>query len=304
MSDTPNPSSPIEQVFHNYGRRRAALDYAFFKLNLPQHEVALLVDFIIRHRAGIVQVRVNIHAPTGGGVSFLELPLDRLAIGSMTMPDQGARVGDNWLGTAGSRGAVGDIAWDLTFQPVSSLLYPQIKLIEPLRPFDLSLQSVPDVRFSGMVRIGGQRYEVSGARGMVSSYFGRALPEQWFWISCNTFDREDVALECVVSRTALYGGPVHLETGYFSVRTAEGSQTILAPVNGSIQLKGTREAFTITARPRRGTAAYTLQCSASTRDYHDLGDRICNTLIGSCALTGIASANRTAGLEERMPGRR
>ncbi len=43
------------------------------------------------------------------------------------------------------------------------------------------------------LRIAGQRYEVREARGMVSSYFGRALPERWFWISSNTFDRKDIA---------------------------------------------------------------------------------------------------------------
>jgi hypothetical protein len=302
MSNTQNLLSPIEQVFHNYGQRRTALDYAFFKLNLPEHDVALLVDFIVRRHTGIAQVRVSIHAHTGGGVSFAEIPLDRLVTGSMTTPDQGAHIGDNWLGAVGSRGTVGDTAWDLAFQPVGSVLYPQIKLIEPLHPFDLSLQSVPDVRFSGILRIAGQRYEVSEAHGMVSSYFGRALPERWFWISCNTFDREDIALECVVSRMALFGGPVHLKTGYFSVCTSGRSDTIIAPLNGSIRLEGTREALTITAQPRSGKAAYMLQCSASTRDYHDLGDRIHNTLIGSCTLTGIASANRSVGLEERMPG--
>src|SRR5437763_5175517 len=130
MSNTQHPFSAIEEVFHHYGRRRTALDYAFFKLNLPEHGVALLVDFIVRRRIGIAQVRVNVQAPAGGGVSFVEIPLERLVIGSMTTPDQGAHIGDNWLGTVGSRGTVGDTAWDLAFHPVGSVLYPQIKLIE------------------------------------------------------------------------------------------------------------------------------------------------------------------------------
>jgi hypothetical protein len=302
MSDTYSTTSSIEQVFHLFGQRRAAFDYAFFKLNLPEHEVALLVDFIVRRRAGIAQVRVSTHAPTGAGMSFSEIPLDHLVIGSMTLPDRGTHVGDNWLSATGSRGSVGDTAWNLTFQPIGSVLHPQIRLLEPLHPFDLSLQSVPDVRFSGRLRIGGQRYEVNEARGMVSSYFGRALPERWFWVSCNTFDREDVTLECVISRMALFGGPMHLKTGYFAIRTAERCETILAPLNGSIRLEGTREAFTITARLYSSKEVYTLDCSARTCDYHDLGDRIWNTLLGSCTLTGIASASRTVGLEERMTG--
>src|SRR5437763_7047062 len=215
MSNTERPFSAIEEVFHNYGRRRAALDYAFFKLNLPEYDVALLVDFIVRRRIGVAQVRVSVHAPLGGGVSLAEIPLDRFVIGSMKTPSEGAHIGDNWLGAVGSRGTVGTTVWDLAFQPASPVLSPQIKLIEPLHAFDLSLQSVPDVRFSGRLRIAGQRYEVSEARG----------------------------------------------------------------------------------------AAYLLQCSASTGDYHDLGDRIQTTLLASCTLKYIASADRTVGLEERMPGR-
>src|SRR5690349_7550044 len=121
MSNTQHSLSAIEEVFHTYGQRRAALDYAFFKLNLPDHDVALLVDFIVRRRSGIAQVRVSVHAPLGGGVSWAKIPLDRFVIGSMLTPDQGAHIGDNWLGTVGSRGSVGTTAWDLTFQPASSL---------------------------------------------------------------------------------------------------------------------------------------------------------------------------------------
>ncbi len=302
MSNIQHALSAIEEVFHNYGQRRAALDYAFFKLTLPEHDVALLVDFIVRRRIRIAQVRVSVHAPLGGGVSWTEIPLDRFVIGSMMSPDQGAHIGDNWLSSVGSRGTVGTTAWDLTFQPASSVLSPQIRLLEPLHAFDLSLQSVPHVRFRGNLHIAGQRYEVSEPPGMVSSYFGRALPEYWFWISCNTFDRQDLALECVVSRMALFGGPFRLKTGYFSVYTAESCETILSPINGSIRLEDTREALTITAHSHSGKTAYRLQCSASKNDYHDLDDRIQTTLLGSCKLLGFASANRTAGLEERMPG--
>ena len=59
MSNTQNPLSAIEEVFHNYGQRRAALDYAFFKLNLPEHDVALLVDFIVRRRIGIAKIHAR-----------------------------------------------------------------------------------------------------------------------------------------------------------------------------------------------------------------------------------------------------
>src|SRR5947209_20084820 len=107
MSNTQRPFSAIEEVFHNYGRRRAALDYAFFKLNLPEHDVALLVDFIVRRRVGIAHVPVSVHAPLGAGVPPSEIPLDRFVIRSMTTPSEGAHIADNSPGAVGSPGTVG-----------------------------------------------------------------------------------------------------------------------------------------------------------------------------------------------------
>src|SRR5260370_37414372 len=72
--------SPIQRLLRDFGRRRAALDYAFFKVNLPDQHVALLVDFIIRRRQGIAQVRVSAHASEGSGVYFAEYSLERLAL--------------------------------------------------------------------------------------------------------------------------------------------------------------------------------------------------------------------------------
>jgi hypothetical protein len=148
--------------------------------------------------------------------------------------------------------------------------------------------------------IAGQSYDVQNARGMVSSYAGRALPERWFWFSCNTFDREDLAVECLVVRSALFGSPVRLRAGYFYVSTADRTESIVTPMNGSIRLEGTREKIRITAR-RFGGERYVLRGEAAPQDYHDLGERIWNTLIGSCTLEGYGAARGSAALEERMP---
>jgi hypothetical protein len=293
-------TSPIQRLLREYGRRHTALDYAFFKLNLPEQKVALLVDFIVRRRRGIAQVRVSAHAPEGSGVYLAEHPLKRLAVASSPADACAVSLEDCWLGATGSRGAVEAVAWDLTFHPTGPLVSPQIRLVEPFRPFDLSLQTVPNVRFSGTITIAGQTYDVRDAHGMVSSYAGRALPEQWFWFSCNTFDREDLAVECLISRTGLFGAPLRLKFGYFYLSTADQAEMILAPLNGSIQLEGTRDAICITAR-RFGGARYVLRGEAAPQDYHNLGDRIWNTLIGSCTLEGYGAACGSASLEERTP---
>src|SRR5262249_39738431 len=169
--------------------------------------------------------------------------------------------------------------------PTGPLVSPLPVLADPINPFDLSLQTVPDVRFSGTMTIAGQSYDVQNARGMVSSYAGRGLPERWFWFSCNTFDREDLAVECLVVHSALFGSPVRLRAGYFYLSTADRTESIVTPINGSIRLEGTGEKIRITAR-RFGGARYVLQGEAAPQDYNDLGERIRNTLIGSCTLEG------------------
>jgi hypothetical protein len=293
-------TSPIQRLLREYGRRHTALDYAFFKLNLPEQHVALLVDFIVRRRRRIAQVRVSVHAPERSGVYFAEHPLERLAITSSSADACAVSLGDCWLGTLGSRGAVEAAAWDLTFHPTGPLVNPLISIAEPFNPFDLSLQTVPNVRFSGTMTIAGQTYDVQDAHGMVSSYAGRALPERWFWFSCNTFDREDLVVECLVSRSALFGSPLRLRAGYFYLSTADRTESILAPLNGSIRLEGTREAISLMAR-RFGGARYVLRGEAAPQDFNNLGDRIWNTLIGSCTLEGYGAARGSASLEERTP---
>jgi hypothetical protein len=291
-------TSPTRRLLSGFGRRNTALDYAFFKLNLPEQNVALLVDFIIRRRQHIAQVRVSVHAPEGSGVYLAEQPLERLAVGSSSSDDRVVSLGESWLGGMGSRGAVEPVTWDLTFHPTGPLVSPLIGMAGPFFPFDLFLQTVPAVRFSGTITIVGQTYDVPDAHGMVSSYAGRALPMRWFWLSCNTFDRENLAVECLVSHPALFGSPLRLRAGYFYVSTADRTELIVAPLTGSIRLAGTREAITITAR-RFGGARYVLRGKAAPQDFHNLGDRIWNTLLGSCILEGYGTACGSAALEER-----
>lgn len=301
QTSTRNPAaSPIQRLLQDFGRRRTALDYAYFKLNLPEQNVALLVDFIARRQQGTAQVRVSTHAPSGSGVFLAEHPLARLVVASAAAGDSATSLGNCQLGATGSRGAVESVAWDLTFQPAGPLFSPQIGLVEPFHPFDLSLETVPNVRFSGTLTIAGRTFDVRDAHGMVSSYAGRALPERWFWLACNTFERDDLAVECLVSRTAVFGSPVRLKAGFFYLSTADRAETVIAPLNGSVHLEGTRDAIVITAR-RFGGRRYVIHAGAARQDFHDLGDRIWNTLIGTCRVDGYGTAHGSAALEERMP---
>jgi hypothetical protein len=271
-------------------------------LNVPAHGLALLVDFIIQRPAHLAHVRVSAHAAQGSGVYWVSVPLDAVVLEPKDPTATSTHLGACWLGVDGSRGTVGPVSWDLAFQAAGPALVPLSSAFEALRTFDVFLRSVPDVRLSGQVTVAGHTYPVEQARGMVSSYHGRRLAEQWYWVSCNMFDRADVALECLVARSAVYGWPgVRVRTGYVHLRVGEQRQTIVAPLNGSIALTGTRDAFTIRARARGSRTAHTVRCQAEPKAYHDLGDHIWNTLAGSCVLDGVATASGTACLEEREP---
>src|SRR5215467_9464472 len=120
-------TSPIQSLLRAYARRNTALDYAFFKLNLPEERVALLVDFIVRRRQRIAQVRVSAHGPEGSGVSLAEYPLERLAVASSSGDECAVSVEDCRLAATGSRGAVEAMAWDLTFHQSGPLVSPLIR---------------------------------------------------------------------------------------------------------------------------------------------------------------------------------
>lgn len=169
---------PVEQVLGGFGTRRAALDFAFFKMNLPEHAVALLVDFVVRRDRGIAQVRASLHAPSHGGVHWVEHPLSacQLAPGR---GDAQVSIGRCTIGAGGSAGTVGPVSWELAFRAYGRALVPLPEALEPLRAIDMFLRSAPHVLLSGALTLRGTPVLVREAHGMVASYHGRALPPRW-----------------------------------------------------------------------------------------------------------------------------
>jgi hypothetical protein len=160
----------------------------------------------------------------------------------------------------------------------------------------MSLVSHPCAVFDGQVTVAGERFDVAAARGSVTHYWGRRLPERWHWISANSFDGSDLTLECVLMRTRLWGRRPTMSAGYLWLST---DGLTVSPLTGLITLSGTVTEYTVTARGRHGTTR--LHCSARPAAYNDLGQGIRQTLLGTCRLAGSGLTDPRAGLEYRAP---
>lgn len=263
-----------------------ALEYWFFKVNAGP--VALLVDWIARRRRNEYMLRVSLHSPQGRAVLFDPLPAPMID-------------GQNFLTTRRTVGRLGEVAWALDIDCGTERLAPDIFPARLLRVTDLSLVSAPLASFTGWIRHGPLQVELQGAPGMISHYWGRQLSQEWWWLSCNQFDREDLALECVVLRSSLWGSPIQLPLAYLYLR-CEGKRSFFMSPPAKAQVSGIPERFEIRFQPFRGKI---VALKARGREYGNLGDGIVNTLMGDLEVWEgdklLAQAKGTAGLERRIP---
>lgn len=250
--------------------------------------VALLVDWIARRRIEEFWLRVSIHLPGRHEVLFEK------QTSFMTKEH-------NFLSTQRTVGQLDEVAWELEIEPGQEWIAPDIFPARLLHMADLSLVSAPLATFSGWIRYGEQHYELRRARGMLSHYWGRQLPPEWWWVSANQFDHSEVAVECTVFRSSLWGIPVKLPLAYLYLRQPSRRQLVMAPLHLA-RVKGSPEKFEIQIQ-RLGASQITL--TGAGRDYGDLGDDIINTLVGDLEIWEggklIARAEGTAGIERRAP---
>jgi hypothetical protein len=279
VTESPDPRTMMLEA-----RPSAALEYWFFKVN--DGEVALLVDWIARRRAGTGTVRISIHAPTGREVLQHAHPTI-LRHGAAELAPQET----SWRRS--------DVRWHLALTPSARLVRPQIFPAAQLGLFDMSLVSCPRVLFDGWIEHRGRRYAVRQAAGMVAHYWGRALPREWWWISANQFGGNDDTVEAMALRTRLWGLPVTMPLGYVYVRNGQLDRLVLSPP-ARFEVAGSPEAFVLTASPLRGPV---ITLNATGRAYASLGDGILNTLVGDVELrigeSTVGQARATAALERR-----
>ena len=266
----------------------AALEYWFFKVNAGPF--ALIVDWIERRKLNEHCLRVSIHSPHKREVLF-EKP-DTL------MP------GGNFLTTQRTVGHLGDIAWELEIDPIRDWIKPDIFPAGLLRMTDLTLISAPLVTFTGWIHHGPHETTLDHVPGLISHYWGRQLASEWWWVSAHQFDRENIAVECSVLRSSLWGTSTQLPLAYLYLRQQDKRELVMAPLNLA-RVEGSPEKFQIEIK-RIGKEKITL--TGTGRDYGDFGDQIINTLTGDLEIREgnrvIACANGTAVLERRAPSSR
>lgn len=262
-----------------------ALEYWFFKVNAGS--IALIVDWIERRKSNEHVLRVSVHSPHRREVIFEKL--------ASFMP------GDNFMDTQKTAGAAGDVAWDLNIDLGQDVIKPDVFPSNALRMTDTIITSAPLARFTGWIRHGSQQVNLHHEPGLVSQYWGRQLSLEWWWISAHQFDRADVAVECVVGRSSLWGTPVQLSLAYLYLCYQGERKFIVRPGNWA-RVTGSHDKFQIEL-DRIDREKITL--IGTGREYGDFGERIINTLTGDLEIRKgdqlFARANGTAALERRFP---
>jgi hypothetical protein len=254
--------------------------------------LAFLVDFIIRRGLNTAEVRVSLWVDGLGKVERL---------GSPNWRARGERVGiaECTFGPEGSKGRVADIEWDLHHELGDSRIEPAVPPIRWLHPFDMEIASRPRAKFSGQVRVADRTFPCVDVPGLVSHYWGRRLPDRWWWVSAYPFEGNDIAIEALLAHTRVWNSArVAMNAGYLWIEDRGHRQLVIHPLNGLIRVKGSPESFILKAR-RLGRPDLIVRCSTSPSPYSDLGEGIMQTLLGTCLIQGVGEARGTAGLEFR-----
>jgi len=271
--------------------RGAPIEYWFFKFNLER--LAFLVDFILRGERDQGEIRISLWVDGNGRVEHATFPM-------WSTKSPFVAIGGCSLDADSTRGALRDVEWDMSYEPGPARVHPAVPPVSWLHPFDTEIINRPQARFAGTVRVGDRQFSVPETRGLVSHYWGRRLMDRWWWISANHFDEPGIAVEAIVARSHLWGlrAPA-VKIGYLWLHSPNSSHTVISPVNGIISVNGRPDAFTVTSRSITGRNVR-LSCSASIDRYNDLGEGIRQTLLGTCAIEGLATASESAGLEWRQ----
>jgi len=265
----------------------SAIEYLFFKVN--NGSIALIVDWIERRKLNEHVLRVSIHSPHKREVIFEKL--------DSFMPS------DNFLSQKKTVGHSGDVSWDLDIDLGSEMIKPDIFPAGLLKMPDTLYESSPLAKFSGWIRHGNEKVTLDQVCGAVTQYWGRQLIQEWWWLSAHQFDQENVAMECSVLRTSLWGTSLQMPLAFLYLYRNGKRDFLMAPPN-SVDVKGSPDNFIIEFS---SIGRKKIKLISTGREYGDFGERIINTLTGDLDIFEdnqlIASAKGTAGLERRTPQR-
>jgi hypothetical protein len=273
--------------------RGAPLEYWFLKVR--SGELSFLVDWIIRRGQQEAEVRVSLFVRGQGRV---------LRSTSSTWWDHGSTVdvAGCRISPRAATGEVDDVRWDLACDAGTAQLDPVPRPAKLLRPFDLQLAARPRAHFIGTVEVAGETFALANARGTLSHYWGRRLPDSWVWVSADTLGEGGAeghgVVEAALIRTRLWGAArTSLVGGYLMVEGGGRRTQIMAPTYGRLAATGTGTSFEIRARSRGRDVRLT--ATAPTSAYNDLGEGIQQTLLGDVTVHGWGSSHGSSGLEYR-----
>jgi hypothetical protein len=166
---------------------------------------------------------------------------------------------------------------------------------------DTLYESAPLAKFTGWIRHGNEKISLDQGYGAVTQYWGRQLLQEWWWLSAHQFDQENVAMECTVLRTSLWGTSLQMPLAYLYLYRNGKSNFWMTPLNVA-KVQGSPDKFTIEFS-LIGRKKITLV--GTGHEYGDFGEQIINTLTGDLEIfednQPIAFAKGTAGLERRTP---
>jgi hypothetical protein len=263
----------------------SAIEYWFFKVN--SDSIALIVDWIERRKLNEHVLRVSVHSPHKREVIFEKL--------DSFMPS------DNFLSQKKTVGHCGDVSWDLDIELGSETIKPDIFPARLFKMPDTLYKSSPLAKFTGWIRHGNEQVTVDQVCGAVTLYWGRQLIQEWWWMSAHQFDQENVAMECSVLRTSLWGTALQMPLAFLYLYRNGKRDFLMAPPN-SVDVKGSPDNFSVEFS---GIGRKKIKLICTGREYADFGERIINTLTGDLDIFEnnqlIASAKGTAGLERRTP---
>lgn len=116
------------------------------------------------------------------------LPVDRLEFEREPFK---LSIGAAELSDYGMTGTIGDVSWDLSWQPTLPSYDPVHPLLRRAKlAKTMYVLSHPDLTVSGRLRIGGITYEVEAARGGQAHLWGLKHAPRWAWLHCNDLRTE------------------------------------------------------------------------------------------------------------------
>jgi len=259
--------------------RGATLEYWFFRTDTE--DLSFLVDLIVRRGERRAETRVASRVGDAAGV-------ERAFSDTWTADEHGIRAGESHLDAATTQGRVGEITWSLAVDLGPDRIRPLPPALSWLRPFDMQLVSRPTARFTGSVSIGGRAWTLESRPGMVSHYWGRALPRRWTWVSV-TGGSTEPRWESTVLSSRIWGTPLAVTCGYVW-RSGDpptgGAKLAVMPLNGLVRsTRGGSGAARVRARRPWGFAA-DLDCRASDESFADLGEGIRQSLAADVVADG------------------